>query len=306
MKRFGLIGHPIAHSLSPALFKAGYEGRYPYDLIETADFEEAYRRFLEGYDGINVTAPFKELAYGKADILSEECKVVKATNLLVRTPEGIKAFNSDFLGVRLWLEETFGELSGDITDSKRTPPTSWAPPPAARGVARFSPSVISPDNQPKGLNPTTLVVGLGGAGKAAAVAAASLNLDVILMNRNLDRAERLAEDLGHLGHMTEIRPLGDFCRCFREADIIIYNIPTAIPQLNMLKEEDFASGKPKLILEANYKDPSFNKDLLAIMEKANPQAHYTGGRTWLLYQAMTGYEIFTGENPDLAKMSAAL
>lgn len=287
-RRFGLIGHPIAHSLSPALFKAGYDGRYPYDLIETADFEEAYRRFLEGYDGINVTAPFKELAYGKADILSEECKVIKATNLLVRTPEGVKAFNSDFLGVRLWLEETFGELSGDITDS------------------RFSPSVISHDNQPKWLNPTTLVVGLGGAGKAAAVAAASLDLDVILMNKNLDKAESLAEVLGHLGHMTEIRPMSDFCQCFREADIIIYNIPTAIPQLEMLTDADFAPGKPKLILEANYKDPSFSEELLSRMKKANPQAHYTGGRTWLLYQALTGYEIFTGENPDLAKMSAAL
>lgn len=300
-RRFGLIGHPIAHSLSPALFKAGYDGRYPYDLIETADFEEAYRRFLEGYDGINVTAPFKELAYGKADILSEECKVVKATNLLVKTPEGVKAFNSDFLGVSLWLEEILGELSGDMTDS------------------RFSPSVTSHDNQLEKFgqassdtrpgrvtNPTTLVVGLGGAGKAAAVAAASLGLDVILMNRNIEKADKLAEDLGHLGHRTEIRPMSDFCQCFREADIIIYNIPTAIPQLEMLTDEDFAPGKPKLILEANYKDPSFNKDLLAIMKKANPQAHYTGGRTWLLYQALTGYEIFTGENPDLAKMSAAL
>ena len=54
--RFGLIGHPIAHSLSPALFKAGYDGRYPYELIETADFEEAYARFLEGYDGINAVS----------------------------------------------------------------------------------------------------------------------------------------------------------------------------------------------------------------------------------------------------------
>ena len=99
--KFGLIGHPIAHSLSPALFKAGYDGRYPYELIETADFEEAYQRFLDGYDGINVTAPFKELAFAKADILSEECQAVKATNLLVKTPEGIKAYNSDYLGVRM-------------------------------------------------------------------------------------------------------------------------------------------------------------------------------------------------------------
>ena len=83
--KVNIIGNGVV--LDPALFKgeaedlfkAGYEGRYPYELIETADFEEAYRRFLEGYDGINVTAPFKELAFAKADILSEECKVISET-----------------------------------------------------------------------------------------------------------------------------------------------------------------------------------------------------------------------------------
>ena len=100
MRKFGLIGHPIGHSLSPALFKAGYDGRYTYDLIETPDFEEAYRRFLDGYDGINVTAPFKELALRKADIISEECQKIGATNLMVKTPEGIKAYNSDYRGLR--------------------------------------------------------------------------------------------------------------------------------------------------------------------------------------------------------------
>ena len=131
--KFGLIGHPIAHSLSPALFRAGYDGRYRYDLIETPDFEQAYERFIQEYDGVNVTAPFKELAFRKADILSEECRRIGAANLLIKTPEGVKAYNSDYLGVRLWLWEVAEGL-------KRTPPTpsSWAPPPAARGVARFS------------------------------------------------------------------------------------------------------------------------------------------------------------------------
>ena len=108
--KFGLIGHPIAHSLSPALFKAGYDSRYPYQLIEGADFEDSYRRFLEGYDGINVTAPFKELAFVKADILSPECEAVGATNLLVKTPDGIKAYNSDYLGVRMWLSDVAESL----------------------------------------------------------------------------------------------------------------------------------------------------------------------------------------------------
>ena len=281
MKRFGLIGHPIAHSLSPALFKAGYDGRYPYELIETADFEEAYARFLEGYDGINVTAPFKELAFAKAEILTEECKTIGATNLLVKTPEGIKAYNSDYLGVRMWLAEVAEGL-------KRTPPTpmEWAPPPAARGVARFS----NPPQPPQKFK--TLIVGLGGAGKAAAAAAESLGMEVIRMNRTIK------DDT--------TRPLDDFRECFREADIIIYNIPAAISALNKLTDNDFTPGKPKFILEANYKNPSFDKDLIGRMNTANPQVEYTGGKTWLLYQAVTGYELFTGEKPDLAMMSDVL
>ena len=98
--KFGLIGHPIVHSLSPALFKAGYDGRYLYELIETSDFEEAYQRFLDGYDGINVTAPFKELAFTKADILSEECLAVKATNLLGPAPQHRPAVRSTDTGPR--------------------------------------------------------------------------------------------------------------------------------------------------------------------------------------------------------------
>ena len=258
--KFGLIGHPIAHSLSPALFKAGYDGKYPYELIETADFKEAYQRFLDGYDGINVTAPFKELAFAKADILSPECKTIGATNLLAKTPEGIKAYNSDYLGVRMWLKEVAEGL-------KRTPPQ---PP------QKFK----------------ALIVGLGGAGKAAAAAAESLGMEVIRMNRTIK------DDT--------TRPLDNFRECFREADIIIYNIPAAIPALNELTDNDFAPGKPKFIMEANYKNPSFDEALINRMKEANPLAEYTGGKTWLLYQAVTGYEIFTGEKPDLQRMSDVL
>ena len=151
MKRFGLIGHPIASSLSPGLFKAAYGGKYPYDLIQGEDFEESYQKFLDSSDGINVTAPFKEDAYAKADIVSEECRLAKATNLLVKTPEGVKAYNSDLLGVRLWLQERRLFFNPDETL-------------------------------------TVLIVGCGGAGKAAAAAAASIGMKTVLMNRNPERA----------------------------------------------------------------------------------------------------------------------
>jgi shikimate dehydrogenase len=278
MKRFGLIGHPIAHSLSPALFKAGYDGKYPYELIETADFDEAYIRFLNGYEGINVTAPFKELAYARADILSDECRIIKATNLLIRTPEGIKAYNSDYLGVRMWLQEV------------------------EERVARFSLPLPPPAST------SVLIIGTGGAGKAAAVAAASLGMDLVLMNRSMEKAEAVAESISQMqdAPYAEVRPMEDFRECFRDADIIIYNIPSAVPALSELTAEDFGTGKQKFIMEANYKDPSFDNELIMKMKQANPLASYTSGKVWLLYQALTGYEIFTGERPDLARMTAVI
>ena len=104
MDRFGLIGWPIAHSLSPALFRAAYGGKYPYDLIETPDFEEAWSRFLSDYKAINVTAPFKGNAFERADWKSPECARIGATNLVVKTAAGLKAYNSDYLAVRALLE----------------------------------------------------------------------------------------------------------------------------------------------------------------------------------------------------------
>ena len=258
MKRFGLIGHPIEHSLSPALFSAGYYGRYPYELIQTPDFEEAYARFLEDYDGINVTAPFKERAIKKADILSEECQKIGATNLLIKTPEGIKAHNSDYLGVRLWIDKISRLASLARNDSKNT----------------------------------ILIVGTGGAGKAAAEAARSLGCEVTLMNRTQ--------------YTDDIRPLSEFREAFKTADIIIYNLPVALPELEHLGHDDFIEGKRKYILEANYRNPSFDNNLIQKLKGIHPEFEYTGGQTWLLLQALTGYEIFTGEKPDLEKMAASI
>lgn len=250
-KRFGLIGHPIGHSLSPALFRAGYEGRYTYDLIESEDFDTAFGTFIRGYDGINVTAPFKEDAFRRADILSEECIMIKAANMLVKTPEGVKAYNSDFLGMRRWLEEQTGLCAERTRDD------------------------IS-----------VLVVGIGGAGKAAAAAAASLGRKTTVMNRTMAKAEEWAE--GQEGCRLAVKPLDDFAEEFRSNDIVIYTLPEAIPQIGDLNEDEIRAKTS--LMEANYRNPVLRDN----------------GRIWLLYQAATGYEIFTGEKPDFRQMSDVL
>ena len=305
--KFGLIGHPIEHSLSPALFKAGYDGLYPYELIETSDFEKAYSIFLKEYDGINVTAPFKELAIKKADILSEECQKIGATNLLIKTAGGVMAHNSDYLGVRIWIEE-ISRLASLARNDRETVQNDREAARNDRETARNDREATRNDreaarndkdttqNDREGCDKedktTVLIVGMGGAGKAAAEAARSLGCEVILMNRTQ--------------YSNEIRPLSEFKKAFRVADIVIYNLPVRLPELDLIGKEDFIEGKPKNILEANYLNPSFDDDLIHKFEQMHPQIQYTGGKTWLLLQALTGYEIFTGQKPDLEKMAARL
>ena len=84
MKRFGLIGHPVGGSFSPKLFEAAYGGRYPYDLLEGADFGMSWKRFLDNYDGINITAPFKEDAFRAVDTLSDNARLCGAVNRVGR------------------------------------------------------------------------------------------------------------------------------------------------------------------------------------------------------------------------------
>ena len=291
--KFGLIGHPIEHSLSPALFKAGYDGLYPYELIETPDFEEAYRIFLEGYDGINVTAPFKELAIKKADILSEECQKIGATNLLIKTAGGVMAHNSDYLGVRIWIEE-ISRLASLARNDREAAQNDRETVQNDQETVQNDREAVQNDREgcDKEDKTTVLIVGMGGAGKAAAEAARSLGCEVILMNRTQ--------------YSNEIRPLSEFKKAFRVADIVIYNLPVRLPELDLIGKEDFIEGKPKNILEANYLNPSFDDDLIHKFEQMHPQIQYTGGKTWLLLQALTGYEIFTGQKPDLEKMAARL
>lgn len=229
-KRFGLIGYPVAHSRSPQLFREAYGGKYVYDLIEEPDFEAAWQRFLDGYDGINVTAPYKEPALRRADLPSPECLKIGATNLVVKTPEGIRAYNSDYLGVLALLREEG----------------------ISEGVA--------------------LVVGFGGAGKAAAAATAAAGLDTVVCNRTVPAG-------------SDLRPLDELPLLAGVADLVVYTLPVTVPQMEGVR--------CPCLLEANYRDPHYAEGYAD---------RYIPGIRWLEAQARTGYPLLTGEETISSKI----
>ncbi|MDG2061830.1 MAG: shikimate dehydrogenase [SAR86 cluster bacterium] len=104
MKKLGVIGHPIGHTLSPQIHQAfslqtGIELTYePIDMKEfnfTANLLDLVKK---GFNGLNVTLPLKGCAYGSADIKSEECNLVKAANTLHFIDKQILAYSTDGKG----------------------------------------------------------------------------------------------------------------------------------------------------------------------------------------------------------------
>ena len=247
--RFGLIGHPVAGSFSPKLFEAAYGGRYPYDLLEGAEFGASWQRFLDEYDGINITAPFKQDAFRAVDALSDDARLCGAVNLAVKTPAGIVGYNTDVAGVVLAVREALAGLDTQ---------------PVIPGLTG---------------NPLkeALVVGCGGAGRAAAVAALRLGCRVTLANRTPSRAAALAEDLCcdwiPADGLPSLSP-----------DLVIYTVPGPM--------DGFPEFPEAIVLEANYRTPCLKGCGLT----------YISGLRWLLFQAVAGYEIFTGETPDADAM----
>jgi shikimate dehydrogenase len=102
-KRFVLIGHPVGHSLSPAIHQAAYEAlglAHQYDLCDCPD-EAAVERLVDELRagkiaGANVTVPWKRVARKLADRVAPSAQRVGVANVLERSADGaIVAHNTD-------------------------------------------------------------------------------------------------------------------------------------------------------------------------------------------------------------------
>lgn len=244
IRHFGLIGHPISHSQSPALFYENHPGTEDrYDLIETPDFDEAISIFKRDFDAINVTAPFKERAMLAADTLEKECELCGATNLLKKVNGGIRGYNTDIDGVY----RTIAAHSGEAQYGR-----------------------------------SALVIGCGGAGKAAAIAMAKLGCKVTIANRSLRKGELFAQRLISIGGYDRIDAVS-LEKAVEIADLydfIIYTLPVAIEGLSKI---DFGD---KVVLEANYRDPQITPSII------KETTLYISGKEWLLHQAVSAWDIF--------------
>ncbi|MGH6869979.1 MAG: shikimate dehydrogenase [Rhizomicrobium sp.] len=160
-KLAGVVGWPVAHSLSPRLHAYwlaahGIDGAYVPLAVQREDFGRAVGALARaGFRGVNVTVPHKEAAFALAHDVDDAARAAGAVNLLLFRDGRIEGRNTDAAGLAASLTEELGKNAV-----------------AAKDVA---------------------ILGSGGAARAAALAMATLGAQSIrIIARHRGRGEALS------------------------------------------------------------------------------------------------------------------
>lgn len=269
---FGILGSPVAHSLSPALHNRIFEHHHinaAYVPLPVADLKRNRldHLFSSNFHGFSVTIPFKNQAAriaDKCDLLTQHSG---AANTLIPHPGGIEAINTDGPGAIRALRETVKNLEGL----------------------------------------TYLILGYGGsaAGLSHALLLEGLPGRLLLSGRNINRARRLAENLKklHRPDRTLILALPEPKIQPGEVDVIINTTPLGMegmPQ-TLPVAGDFIQRK-HTVFDIVYKP--LRTPLLALASRVG--ARSIPGYTMLLYQAALQSELFTGKKAPIPLMEKIL
>lgn len=268
--RYAVLGHPIAHSLSPlihAAFAAQTSQHLSYEAIDVppeqlvATFE---RLPQEGYQGVNITVPHKETAWAYAQqhgTLSERAALAGAVNTLAWSAAGLLGDNTDGQGL---LNDLQGRHELSLAGKK------------------------------------ILLLGAGGATRGVILPLlAAQPAALIIANRTVDKAQILVQLFADKAGQTELRAcgldtLGTSISDQGACDLVI-NATSA-----SLSGE--AIGLPAGTLAANgfAYDMMYGKALTPFLQaqKAAGTQHLADGLGMLVEQAAVAFALWRGITPN--------
>lgn len=118
MKKFGLIGFPLGHSMSPLIHKElfrlnGIDATYELREINPDNFAADFGE-LEQLDGFNVTIPHKVGVIPYLDSLSDRASLFGSVNTVDRRGGTLTGHNTDCSGFLRALEMADIDLSGNV------------------------------------------------------------------------------------------------------------------------------------------------------------------------------------------------
>ncbi|BBB32315.1 fused protein of shikimate 5-dehydrogenase and shikimate kinase [Thermotomaculum hydrothermale] len=238
MKRFAVIGKPVAHSKSPQMFNRFFRNKgidAVYTRIASKNLKDALKTCrLLNIDGINATMPFKKELLETVDFASDEAKGVDGVNTVVFGNQ-LKGHNTDIYGALMPLKKRLKSLK----DKK------------------------------------ILIIGAGGAARAALYAYKKENAICYLSNRTYEKGREQAKKFG--AYVVLFEKINSI---LREIDIICYTIPVKI-------DLDISQIKPSAIFFTAIYNQHFFKE-----ECKKKGIIYIPGEEWLIEQGKVACSLF--------------
>lgn len=272
-KLSGIVGYPLDYTLSPVIQNAafvhlGLNWCYLPLKVAEPDFAQVFRCLgALGFQGFNVTMPYKEQAMSFVDEVDSVAEMAGALNTVVMKDKTWVGYNTDVEGFLLSLKN-----KADYDPAKKR----------------------------------VFMAGAGGAARAVAVGLGRAGVSqMIIANRRIERAQKLCDLVER--HFPTCRthasaldaPLDNDIEA---ADLVINTTPVGLD--TGLGDVPFPVNvihDGQLVYDLVYR-PS---DTLLLREARKRGAKVLGGLTMLVFQAALAFSLWTSAEAPLELMEAA-
>jgi len=264
MTPYGILGHPLAHSLSPVIHSAafealGHDARYDAVDVEPDDLRSKIAELkAEGYAGFNVTIPHKEAILPLLDEVDPDARTLGAVNTVIRKNDGWVGTNTDMYGFLKCIEPVRDRVQ----------------------------------------NEEILLLGAGGAARAVlhGLLKEMSPKSVMILNRSLDRAEALAAEFGTRSGQTRLLAESLFQENLQnlvgKGSVIINATSVGMrPYVDATPLEEIKFKKDMLLVDLIY--TPLETTLMKAVRHAGGTA--VGGLEMLLQQASRSFALWTGK-----------
>ena len=263
MDVYGLVGNPVGHSVSPPMHEAAY-AELAMDASYVA-FEPAVEEIsaaIEGAEtlgiaGLNVTIPFKQDVLDLVEADPLAERIGAVNTIDFRTEGGPQGYNTDAIGITRSFEHHGVELDGR----------------------------------------KAVVVGAGGAGRAAAFALSDAGCEVHIANRTVEKAIDLASEVSHASGGS----LDTLDSQLAEASILLNATSVGM-------ESDETPVPSELLHDGlTVLDAVYAPIETRLLQEASAVGADTIDGAWmLLFQGVEAFELWTGRDAPVETMNHAL
>ena len=270
-----LLGYPVGHSMSAVMHNVafqelGLDYRYELKSVPPEELGTLVASELRKTDfgGGSVTIPHKLAIMKHLDGVDPSALRIGAVNTIVNEDGQLKGYNTDGTGALRGITETYGKVE------------------EARAV----------------------MVGAGGAARAVGYHLSTAVRELTIANRTMERAEELATSLSAnpecRATVRSIPLERDTLRAaIEEADILVNGTPLGMHP----KTEDTPVQKEMLHPGLLVFDLVYNPIKTRLLREAEEAgAAILPGVNMLVYQGATAFKMWTGEDPPVEIMKAAV